>query len=76
MMCKFCEAADRFMRAEAVIRDYEPEVSFRLSVAIIRRKFIKGRRGCQSSVTDTRYQGCGYALNFCPECGRDLRKKG
>ena len=74
--CKFCEALDRYKRVEATIRDYEPEVSFRLSAAIVRRKFIKGRRGCQSSFTDYRNKGCGYELNYCPECGRDLRKKG
>lgn len=62
-------------RVAATLTDYEPDEHFRLSVAILRRKFVKGRTGCQSTITDTRIRGCGYELNFCPECGRDLRKK-
>lgn len=74
--CKFCEALTRGKRIAETLRDFEPEASYRFSVGIVRRKFIKGRLGCQASLTDYRYRGCGYELNYCPECGRDLRKKG
>ena len=75
-MCKVCDALARYKRSAEIWKEYDPDASYRFSVALVRRKFIKGRRGCQDTVTDYRYQGCGYALNFCPECGRDLRKKG
>lgn len=74
--CKFCEALEMYRRIDAVVKDFDPNMSNRYSVAIARRAFIKGRKGCQSIQTDYGYRKCGYKLNFCPECGRDLNQKG
>lgn len=73
-MCKFCEAMQSKWRADAVRKDYDPEAEYRYSVAIVCRRFEKGRRGCQTSHTDYRWRQCGYKLEFCPECGRKLTK--
>lgn len=74
--CKFCEALDMYRRIDAVVKDFDPDMSNRYSVAIVKRTFFKGRGGCQTSRADYGYRKCGYKLNFCPECGRDLNKKG
>ena len=73
-MCKFCEAMESRRRADTILKKHEPDMEHRYSVAIVSRMFFKGRKGCHGSSTDYRYRGCGYALNFCPECGRKLAK--
>lgn len=74
-MCKFCEAMESNRRVAAILKQHDPDVDHRYSVAIVSRTFIKGRKGPRGSSTDYRYRGCGYALNFCPECGRAITKK-
>lgn len=74
-MCKFCEAMQTNRQIDVIMRKRDPDVSYRYSVAIVKRLFIKGSKGCRSYGTDYRYRGCGYELNFCPECGRDLKRK-
>lgn len=74
-MCKFCEAMESHRRVDTILNKNDPDWSQRYSVAIVARSFLKGRKGSQSTSTDYRYRGCGYALNFCPECGRQLTRK-
>ena len=74
-MCKFCEAMESYRKADTILKKHEPDVEHRYSVAIVQRVFFKGRKGCQGRGTDYQYRGCGYKLNFCPECGRKLTKK-
>ena len=75
-MCKFCETMQMHRRVDAILKSSDPDMEHRYSVAIVSRTFFKDRKGCQGSSTDYRYQGCGYALNFCPECGTPINKKG
>lgn len=75
-MCKFCESMALHRRVDTILKKENPDMERRYSVAIVSRTFFKGRKGCQGSSTDYRYQGCGYELNFCPECGRAIKKKG
>ena len=49
-----------------------PEAREEFSVGMVARLFIKGRRGSTATVTDYRTKGCGYKLNFCPECGKAM----
>ena len=72
--CKFCEAMEMNRSLDHYSKEIRPDAKFRYSVAIVRRNFFKGYRGCQGRTTDYRYMGCGYKLNFCPECGRKLTK--
>lgn len=74
-MCKFCEAMESFRKVDAFKKERWPDEEYRYSVAIVRRLFTKGRKSSLATQTDYRYRGCGYALNFCPECGRNLTKK-
>lgn len=74
-MCKFCEAMESKRRADTILKKHDPDMEHRYSVAIVTRTFFKGKRGCRGYGTDYCYRGCGYALNFCPECGRKLTKK-
>ena len=73
-MCKFCEAMESHRRADMITKRHDPDMERRYSVAIVSRLFFKDRKGAQGTSTDYRYRGCGYALNFCPECGRKLAK--
>ena len=74
-MCKFCEAMELNRKVDTITKKNYPEIEHRYSVAIVKRTFVKGCKGARGSSTDYRYRGCGYALNFCPECGRKLTKK-
>ena len=74
-MCKFCEAMESHRKVDVIMKKHEPAVYYQYSVAIVKRLFRKGSKGVRATNTDYRYRGCGYALNFCPECGRDLKKK-
>ena len=73
-MCKFCEAMEINWKADAILQRDEPAFEYRYSVAIVRRVFKKEVNGCRGSSTDYRSRGCGYDLNYCPECGRKLTK--
>lgn len=73
--CKFCEAMKSHRNVDTILKMNEPDMEHRYSVAIVRRMFFKGRKGCKGTGTDYRYKGCGYELNFCPECGRSITKK-
>lgn len=73
-MCKFCKAMERKRGSDTVLKITDPDIERRYSVAIITRIFIKGQKGSRGTVVDYRYRGCGYELNFCPECGRKLTK--
>lgn len=73
MSCKFCEAMEAYKRMNRKHKKSEPGIDHRYSVAIVIRVFRKGIRGCCSTGTDYRHRGCGYALNYCPECGRKMK---
>ena len=79
--CIFCEA----YRSEKSVNDFKrkhPEyygdtrLDYEITVAMVTRHWLPGYKRQASRVTDYRYQGCGYALNYCPECGRALKEKG
>ena len=53
----------------------EPVIRCEMSVALVRRTWHKGvNKKCAGIDTDYRYRGIGYKLNYCPECGKYLRK--
>ena len=74
-MCKFCEAMERWQKVDAFVKERDPDFEHRYSVALVVRNFRKGRKGPKGSTTDYRYRGCGYQLNYCPECGREMKKR-
>lgn len=54
---------------------YDEPLLYEIKVAMVLRKWRPGYKRQASRVTDYRSQGCGYALNFCPECGKPLKGK-
>ena len=82
MTCKFCEAIKNHKRCDYVSdrwKSEDPEVQklgkykHEYTVAIVKRSWYQ-KRGKRSAgrITDYRYRGLGYKLNYCPECGRKL----
>lgn len=79
--CIFCEA----YRSEKSVNDFKrnhPEyygeasyLMYEIKVAMVTRTWQPGYKRQAAQTTDYRYQGCGYALNFCPECGKRLKEK-
>lgn len=77
--CSFCEALTRkkqiyrFLNQDRRSEGDEP-VHVQYTVALVIRSGIVGR-GYKSRETDYRNRGIGFQLNFCPECGKVLRKQ-
>lgn len=83
-MCKFCKeiASLREVHRIASGRTTDAEMTEfgkymqELSVAVVERTWYqkRGKKGAGRTV-HFRNQGIGYALNFCPECGKKLRRR-
>ena len=74
--CEFCEAYKSYKNINAFKNEhkewYGEPLMQEIKVAIVVRTWRKGNKKMAGRTTDYRYRGCGYALNFCPECGRKL----
>ena len=78
--CEFCRALDTYKFADRewnkiCKKDGDPRVLHEYTAALVRRSWTKekGKRHA-GRTTDYRNQGIGFKLNFCPECGRALRR--
>lgn len=74
--CKFCENLTHYKKIETFFckREQEP-LKYEYTVALVIKSWLPshGKRNCAKS-TDYRNQGIGYKLNFCPECGKEIKK--
>lgn len=79
--CKFCEAMKSYKQIEEFTHEWNADTEKRLgkymtvySVAIVKHSWYRklGKKHAGRS-TDYRYRGLGYALNYCPECGKSLK---
>lgn len=77
-MCDFCD--DLNLRKKCAREDNrgqseEYRLKYAYNVALVQHIWTKrkGKRNASRS-TDYRNQGIGYQLNYCPECGRSLRR--
>ena len=79
MICKFCEAMRSHEQADTVTRQLQDDRDIKLfgrftaeyTVAIVRRCwYAKQHKRRQARTVEFRYRGLGFALNYCPECGR------
>jgi hypothetical protein len=52
----------------------DKKIRYKYSVALVTRLFVKGIRGYSGRSVDYRHLGCGYELNYCPECGKPLKR--
>ena len=76
-MCDFCDSLELHKRIRRFDNQYErTKIKEEYTVALVIRSWTpqKGKRRAGRS-TDYRNQGIGYRLNFCPECGREIRRK-
>lgn len=77
--CRFCESYESWRDVLDFKREhpeyYSEPILSEIVVALVVRQWCKGLKRQASRVVDYRFQGCGYALNFCPECGRPLKEK-
>lgn len=74
--CEFCESLNLKKYIENNIESWKkPKLYHEHTVAMVDKTWTKitGKRG-GSRVTDYKKNGIGYKLNFCPECGKDLKK--
>lgn len=76
--CHFCEAYEAHFRVFKFKRDhsewYEAKLEHEITVAMVIRSWLPGKKRNCGRITDYRYRGCGYALNYCPECGKSLKR--
>lgn len=75
--CKFCESLKDHKEIENFWLEEGAEPSeYEYTVALVIRSW-KPRYGKKKAgrTTDYRYQGIGYKLYYCPECGRKIRGK-
>lgn len=68
--CHFCAAYNAWKNAQKSDNGLLHEIV----VALVIRSWTKGHKNQSSRITDYRYRGCGYKLNYCPECGRRIVK--
>lgn len=82
MPCKFCEAMKANRQVEEISRSWATDDELKqygkymveYTVAIVMRSYYKKRGKRNSSRTvEFRYRGLGFDLNYCPECGADMR---
>ena len=81
MTCKFCEAMQTNRQVEEISRSWSTEDELKqygrymvdYSVAIVKRSWYR-KKGKWSAfrTTEYRYRGLGFALNYCPECGKKV----
>ena len=81
MTCKFCEAMQANRQVEEISRSWSTEDELKqygkymvdYSVAIVKRSWYrkKGKRSAFRTI-EYRYRGLGFALNYCPECGKKV----
>lgn len=76
-MCAFCEALDTQKRIQSFKNShpeyYEEKMYMEITVAMVVRNWTKSEGKAHArSITDYRFRGLGYKLNYCPECGRKL----
>lgn len=77
--CHFCESYKSHVNVNQFKQDhpewYDGKLEYEITVAMVIRKWRPGKKRNCGSTTDYRYRGCGYALNYCPECGKKLEVK-
>lgn len=82
--CKFCEAMKTNRQIEHMSNSWMTDSERKqygrymveYTVAIVKRTWYArmGKR-CSGRNTEYRYRGLGFKLNFCPECGADMREQ-
>ena len=78
-VCKFCEAMKANRQVEEITRSWTTErygkYMIEYTVAIVKRSYYQKTGKKKSGRTlEFRYRGLGFELNYCPECGADMKE--
>ena len=76
--CIFCGDYDSWKKVhsfKAEPHEIYGELKHDITVAMVIHTYYPGHKRNATRTTDYRNQGCGYKLNYCPECGRKLNGK-
>lgn len=73
-MCNFCKNLKFTKKMNRPKCEMDRKIRYKYSVALVTRLFVKGIRGYSGRNVDYRNLGCGYELNYCPECGKPLKR--
>jgi len=72
--CVFCEKLQTYKSIRQFNNaNFEPKLYDEYNVALVVRSWTKGNKRMAGRMTDYRYRGIGFKLNFCPECGRKVK---
>lgn len=66
----FCEA----YKYRIELNSSEAGLIHKLTVALISRAKRPDEKAFRGRITDYNARGAGFKLNYCPECGRSLKK--
>jgi len=75
--CKFCDLYDFLKSIEnECLEDGEEKTKYDYTIALVTHSWKPSIRKKKDAGRTVRYRhnGFGYKLNFCPECGRKLRR--
>ena len=79
---KQCDFCDRLKLSNNLFRFWKQRLEHQqkqkqvISVAFVERSWeVENPNNRFGRVVDYRYRGCGYKLNYCPECGRKINNK-
>ncbi len=68
--CAFCEA----YKYRIELNSSTAGLIHKLTVALVSIVKRPGEKSFRGRITDYNASGAGYKLNYCPECGRSLKK--
>lgn len=68
--CTFCEAYKYRLELDSL----EAGLIRKHTVALISRTKLPDEKNFRGRITDYNARGAGFKLNYCPECGRSLKK--
>lgn len=72
-MCKFCEKVELWKQINEK-DDYGDKKNMEFAVSLLVFTWGSGRpKTMKSRIQDYRNRGHGYKLNFCPECGKEMK---
>lgn len=77
--CVFCREYQgkrnvyQFIRKHPEYYGADSYLQHDITVAMVIRTYRSGYKRNAAREIDYRYQGCGYKLNYCPECGKLLK---
>ena len=84
-VCKFCEAMKANRQVEEITRSWATNEEIKrygkhmieYTVAIVKRSYYQKTGKKKSGRTlEFRHRGLGFELNYCPECGTNMRGGG